>query len=480
MAVAPVRVRKDVYKLAAGDKTLEWYGKAIAEMKKRLIKDPTSWRYQGAIHGYSRSEDPFAKSSDVLPSNADQTKFWNVCQHGSWYFLSWHRGYLIYFERICLKAIIALGGPSDWALPYWNYSDTTNPNARLIPPAFRPSTVGGQPNPLFAPGHNGGASGNPPIDPVETSLNCLARTKFVGAGSGGSPGFGGPQTGFHHGGGLPGACEQTPHNDIHGAVGGWMGSFNTAGLDPIFWLHHCNIDRLWEVWRARSTSTGDPTASAWRDLQFSIHDQSGAVVTFKSSAMSSTTANGYKYQDISSPLVVTAVPAVSVLASVEEGAVAAADTGPARLAGATDGSISLGEGISSARVEIAKSARSVLASVGDTGQGRVFLNIENITGRGPPGSYKVYVNVPEGEAAADHPENFVGTLPLFGIAEATAEGGAHGGSGLTFVLEITDLVRKLQSKGKWNESDLRVAFVPLRASPEGADVKIGRISVYHA
>ena len=228
MAVAPVRVRKDVYKLAAGDKTLEWYGKAIAEMKKRPIKDPTSWRYQGAIHGYSRSEDPFAKASDVLPSSADRTKFWNVCQHGSWYFLSWHRGYLIYFERICLKAIIAPGRPVGLGAALLELQRHHEPERQADPAAFRPSTVGGQRRPPVRAGHNGGASGNPPIDPVETSLNCLTRTKFVGAGSGGSPASAGPD-GFHHGGGVPGACEQTPHNDIHGAVGGWMGSFNTAG-----------------------------------------------------------------------------------------------------------------------------------------------------------------------------------------------------------------------------------------------------------
>ena len=27
-----------------------------------------------------------------------------------------------------------------------------------------------------------------------------------------------------------------------------MAEFNTAGLDPVFWLHHCNLDRLWDVW----------------------------------------------------------------------------------------------------------------------------------------------------------------------------------------------------------------------------------------
>jgi tyrosinase len=467
-----VRTRKDVYKLASTDATLDWYARAIGEMSKRPINDPTSWRYQGAIHGYVRSQDPYAKSTDILPSSADQTKYWNQCQHGSWYFLSWHRGYLIWFERICLAAIVKLGGPKDWALPYWNYSDPKNANARLIPPAFRQPTTGGKTNYLYVAGRNGGTSGNPPIDPAETSLECVKRTKFTGAATGGSPGFGGPQTGFHHPGGSAGACERTPHNDIHGAVGGLMGSFNTAGLDPLFWLHHCNIDRLWEVWRGRPGSSGDPTESAWRDFAFAIHNETGAAITFKSSGMSSTTANGYKYQDVSDPFPMRATAGTSVLASTEERPVA--DTGPrppARLAGATEGSIPLGTETTSARIPISAPAQNVLASVGESGGKRVFLNIENITGHGPPGSYKVYVNVPEGEDPADHPDYFVGTLPLFGLSEASGEDDEHGGSGLTHVLEITDLVGKLQSRGKWNDSDVDVKFVPLR---------LGRVSVYHA
>ena len=57
-----------------------------------------------------------------------------------------------------------------------------------------------------------------------------------------------------------GLLEDTPHGGVHVLVGndfdqfgnpvraGWMGSFFTAGLDPIFWLHHANLDRLWQVW----------------------------------------------------------------------------------------------------------------------------------------------------------------------------------------------------------------------------------------
>ena len=62
---------------------------------------------------------------------------------------------------------------------------------------------------------------------------------------------------------------EQPHNDIHLAVGGFdipadgfesgqiadangdMGENNTAGLDPIFFFHHCNIDRMLWLWQKR-------------------------------------------------------------------------------------------------------------------------------------------------------------------------------------------------------------------------------------
>jgi hypothetical protein len=47
--------------------------------------------------------------------------------------------------------------------------------------------------------------------------------------------------------GVPGMVESQPHNLVHDAVGGYMGDF-FAGVDPIFWLHHANVDRLWDVW----------------------------------------------------------------------------------------------------------------------------------------------------------------------------------------------------------------------------------------
>jgi tyrosinase len=40
------------------------------------------------------------------------------------------------------------------------------------------------------------------------------------------------------------------HGSGHGWVGGSMGLIPTAPCDPIFWMHHCEIDRIWAEWQA--------------------------------------------------------------------------------------------------------------------------------------------------------------------------------------------------------------------------------------
>jgi len=44
---------------------------------------------------------------------------------------------------------------------------------------------------------------------------------------------------------------ETPHNSIHniiGGKGGNMTSVEISAFDPIFWLHHCNMDRFFYTW----------------------------------------------------------------------------------------------------------------------------------------------------------------------------------------------------------------------------------------
>jgi len=273
-----VRVRKNVQTLGSGQDDLFWYGKAVAKLKSRLVNDPTSWRYQAAVHGYNPAKDPDS-STGPFPRSQDQERFWSQCQHQTWYFLPWHRGYLAYFEQIVADAVVEVGGPPGWALPYWNYS-AQDPNSRLMPDAFVSALSDGSPNPLFVDGRNS-ATNDFQLSDQTVSLQCLTHSPFEGVTVGGDPGFGGPRTQFNHSGGANGRLENVPHNVIHDAIGGLMGDPETAALDPIFWLHHANIDRLWEVWTHRNPSFVDPTNATWlTGLSFELHDRAGAIQSY--------------------------------------------------------------------------------------------------------------------------------------------------------------------------------------------------------
>ncbi|XP_061189957.1 uncharacterized protein LOC133197769 [Saccostrea echinata] len=46
------------------------------------------------------------------------------------------------------------------------------------------------------------------------------------------------------------------HGDIHLWVGGNMAELNTAADDPLFWMHHANVDRIWELQRSNARRAG--------------------------------------------------------------------------------------------------------------------------------------------------------------------------------------------------------------------------------
>ncbi|KAG8798511.1 hypothetical protein FRC16_007116 [Serendipita sp. 398] len=42
------------------------------------------------------------------------------------------------------------------------------------------------------------------------------------------------------------------HGSIHGYIGGHMDDLDYAAFDPVFWLHHANVDRIFALWQARN------------------------------------------------------------------------------------------------------------------------------------------------------------------------------------------------------------------------------------
>jgi tyrosinase len=499
--MAELHTRRDVWKLGEWDSILLWYARAVAEMQRRPLNDPTSWRYQAAIHDYVAGEDPLEEPDDRLPSSADQERFWGQCQHFSWYFLPWHRMYLSMFEQIVAATVRQLSGPDDWALPYWNYNDTTNPNALRVPPAFRVETLpDGSANPLRVGVRSARANRGLEVTTARAVdlAGCLEERSFVSGPMGGAPGFGGPRTGFKHRRtrreDVVGDLESVPHGTVHNVVGGWMGAFNTAGLDPLFWLHHCNVDRVWSVWLGmeRNPPNANPTDATWLTQQpFEFHDATGKVVRMTCSQVIDTTAPplSYKYEDVSSqPVFVReSIPEGSEKSEMEEFSIP-------EMVGATEQAVTLEGEATSTSLSVRRPtgpAADRLESF-PAAPRRVFLNIENVTSDGLPEVYAVYVNLPRGADPSANEELFAGVLPMFGVAEATDAARDHAGSGLNYSLEITKVVQTLEARNEWNPDELHVTFVPERpAPPPDADIDeaaaeprvpatVGRVSLYYS
>jgi tyrosinase len=517
------RTRQDVWKLGNDwHDTILWYARAVKDLSKRPFSDMTSWRYLAAMHGVSEQlwrHNGYLTRDENLPGAKDfQREDKDQCQHHTWYFLPWHRGYLRAFEKIIASSITKLGGPGDtWALPYWNYNDMQNPNRLKLPPAFgSPTWPDGGDNPLFIRARYGltGKSGAPIVidkDSVELETALIER-EFAGATTGGSPGFGGGQTPFKHGAAGQsdeGLLEQSPHDNVHGDIGGaqnndfrnalalgLMSNPSTAGLDPIFWLHHANIDRLWEVWLKRGGHT-NPEDSPWRDgptgaRPFIMPEPDGSTRTrFFPREMLDTTSPklDYTYEDTSDPF-----PGVERVARRMESlglelpmTVGAAMTRKPKveLMGAEANALSLAGPDTEARVRLdGPTSRKMLESfqqdrlaAGVGGEpDRVFLNLENITGSSDAASFKIYVGLNQGDNPDDHPANMAGVVTLFGVSEASDASGSHAGNGLNKVVEITKAVDSLHLESATDLNELPIRFVLRRG--QQSDIQIGRISIY--
>ena len=246
----------------------------------------------------------WAANTHGIPFDTPAKPLWDECKHGQRFFLPWHRAYLAWFEA----TIRALINDETWALPYWNYSDPDRPETLGLPPEFRVEqrTVDGElvDNKLFVDLTN--RPGSPVAENVEV-VPAMSERFFV---------LGFPQRGF---GGVDGAfqvlglLEGEPHNFVHTDIGqqtGLMADPAVAARDPIFWLHHANIDRLWEVWRRLPDSVdllgqGDvsgQTVSEWRRAHFAFGGN-GAVTVYAMENVLDTTAPplGYTYEVVDLP-----------------------------------------------------------------------------------------------------------------------------------------------------------------------------------
>jgi len=260
VAQAEVVTRRPIGRMAAADPDLAALRRAVAAMKALPASDPRNWVRFADIHR-------------------------NFCPHANWYFLPWHRAYLLSYERM----IRAVTGNSAFAMPYWDW--TAN---RTVPQAFRDATYGGQPNPLYVAARNNSYSIPDVYSGPAVMSSIYGQTNFELFASSRAPGQNNTNQSWIKARGTQGTLEATPHNNIHVNLGGFMPNGNSP-MDPIFLMHHGNIDRIWWSWNCRGrANTTDPL---WRTMPFTnnYYNPDGTWATYRPADLLSVTALGYSY-----------------------------------------------------------------------------------------------------------------------------------------------------------------------------------------
>lgn len=198
---AVLKHRKSVDKLSADEV------KRLRETIKAALKisDNRGYQYYAGWHGV-----PFE---------------W--CWHHHPLFLPWHRAYLYFFELSLQRINPAV------TLPWWDWSTLDN-----IPKSFRSGALGSAPIKPFTSVHRPGW-------PQRTFREPGATTAVPPLPYGGlyeraleAPSF----TAFNQ-------RITEVHDFVHVWTGGTMSDPAWAAYDPLFWAHHCMVDRAWRIWQ---------------------------------------------------------------------------------------------------------------------------------------------------------------------------------------------------------------------------------------
>ena len=397
----------------------------------------------------------------------------NSCLHDVPYFLAWHRGYLHYFQ----ETLRMVSGNNNLMVPYWDYYRNPIMPVEFTDPACE--------NPLYVTGR------------VNTNVfSSLALQPF-------SPTYTDFQRGTRNS--FEVQIEWRPHGLFHNVVGGVMARLDAA-MDPIFWLHHSQIDRLWTAWVAAGAGRTMPASTSpyWAGA-FTYTPE----LSIARNQLISTTTLGYRYQNETMP---TALPAQGQLRRSEPAKIIRVQMpgAPGRggfrrpplgkfgvsapkaiaanrrsIGGATQ--IALDENSVSAQIPIQASDSQALQtliegaqaspfgrqpSTGTYTEVQVTLNNARVTAAGVNGGYfyEIYLNLPESGTGAQE-SYFLGGIGPFQIATSQH----HSGSSR----RVFSATKVLQDLNPTQLRDITVSFVRRGGtnSPRGQVIGIGEVRI---
>ncbi|KAF3636190.1 Polyphenol oxidase B, chloroplastic [Capsicum annuum] len=303
-SVTKLRIRQPAH--AADEEYIAKYSLAIRKMKdldKTEPSNPIGFKQQANIH--------CAYCNGAYKIDGKELQV-----HNSWLFFPFHRWYLYFYERI-LGSLI---DDPTFALPYWNWD---HPKGMRFPPMFDRQGTALYDERRNQQIHNGtvldlGSFG----DKVQTTqlqlmannLTLMYRQMVTNA-----PCpllfFGAPYV-LGNNVEAPGTIEIIPHGPVHvwtGTAAGStlpgggrshgedMGNFYSAGLDPVFYCHHSNVDRMWSEWKSIGGKRTDLTQKDWLNSEFFFYDENKNPFRVKVRDCLDTKKMGYDYAPMPTP-----------------------------------------------------------------------------------------------------------------------------------------------------------------------------------
>ena len=413
-------VRRDIATMSATDPNLIAYREAVRLMKALPPTDPRNWTRQAAIHQ-------------------------NFCPHGNWFFLPWHRAYLLSFERICQTLL----NDKSFGLPYWNWSCN-----RAIPAPFWQSG-----SPLFHSPRTASASSMASANIVGPTAmeSILSETDFELFASGFATDLRGGSTFY-------GAIEGGPHNYIHGFIGGTMGSFMSP-LDPVFWCHHNVIDYFWYEWNQRGNA--NTNASSYVNFNIAGHmvDGNGNPITYEVGSLLLAPLLSYRYQPplTCGPLRFHLTESVGLRRLLEQGS--AIRFAPEREFPAISGveRFTLNP---TTRLQIPISAQTVNTASASLDRERLLLRISDV--RPPSGEnffVQVYLNLADNEPASISSPAYAGSFAFFSDSSMQS-------MTFNYLVDISNAIERLRSAGRLDQN--RANLVTLVTIPVEQDRPINQ------
>jgi len=176
----------------------------------------------------------------------------DYCAHRNESFPGWHRAYLKELETALQIADKEIGGDGNIGLPFWDWLDDSHDDYF---PAIIRREFPGLPDGFFEDSNHDlaryefqNASDRKLRNHVKQArldvrvVNCLLEDEHHKHASASN---------------SRDTSVESPHDQIHVAVGWPMTSVEYAAFNPIFWLHHNNIDRIYTKYLELETDSHD-------------------------------------------------------------------------------------------------------------------------------------------------------------------------------------------------------------------------------